>query len=378
MQKCREVVGNRFERGVDGLQIFDPAEEEEIKQSLEILRHLDERFSEFIDTPDYGLKSTTWKDWDRIQTLFDRHIHTSTYSFQIKKIKNCSCVLCTGDTPIIKTQRSDVELPWLPMPTKHADAKDEDFHYKPWDILEQTFEEKPGTGDEPSRFTRKKRGRRLGSKNNNVQKKRRQAKGQAGSVFSYPNMWHESKVRCFVQCSQCSKMRCIYSRYQQTHDEEVWLKRHLEQAYYVCGGNFLEGYHATMGSTGEVTQMYMDERIHCQSPMEKQFYKSSAMLLMHVDQEINAESVCFYCGLECDEMRPPGAQLSAKYTKVFPLCIGCANRGKKHQHGKARTAAQARKRCREVSESNPEDDPLLSGDSSPEDESNEQSDDDEV
>lgn len=102
MQKCREVVVNRFERGVDGLQIFDPAEEEEIKESLEILRHFDERFSEFIDNHEYGLKSTTWKDWDRIQTLFQRHIHISTYSFQIKKIKNCTCILCTGNRPVIK------------------------------------------------------------------------------------------------------------------------------------------------------------------------------------------------------------------------------------------------------------------------------------
>lgn len=77
-------------------------------------------------------------------------------------------------------------------------------------------------------------------------------------------------------------------------------------------------------------------------------------------------------------MSPPGAQLSAKYTKVFPLCIGCADRGKNHQHGKIRTAAQARKRCREVSESDPEDDPLLSADSSTEDESNGQSNNDEV
>ena len=369
MQKCREVVVNRFERGVDGLQIFDPAEEEEIKESLEILRHLDERFSEFIDNHEYGLKSTTWKDWDRIQILFQRHIHISTYSFQIKKMKNCTCILCTGNRPVIKSPRSDLELPWLPMPTKNADAKDEDFHYKPWDVLEQTFEEKPGMGDEPSRLTRRKRGRRLGSKNNNVQKKRRQAKPQAGSVFSYPNMWHESKVRCFVQCTHCSKMRCIYSRYQQSHDEETCLKRHVEQAYYVCGGNFLEGHHGTIGSTGDITQMYMDKRIHCQSPMEKQFYKASAMLLGDVDQKVDCESICFNCGLTCDEMSPPGPQLSAKYTRIFPLCIECANKGEKHQHGKARTAAQARKRSREVSESDPGDDPLVSGDSSTEDES---------
>lgn len=138
--------------------------------------------------------------------------------------------------------------------------------------------------------------------------------------------------------------------------------------------SFLEGRHATMGSTRKVIQMYINERIHCQCPMKKQFYKSSEMPLTHADQEINAESVCFYSGLECDEMSPPGAQLLAKSTKVFPLCIGCANKGKKHQHGEARTTTQTRKCCRAVSESDPEEDPLLSGDSSTEDESNEQSD----
>lgn len=97
------------------------------------------------------------------------------------------------------------------MPTKNADDKDEDFHYKPWDILGLTFEEKSGMGYEPSQLTRRKRGRRPGSMNNDVQKvKQRQSTAQAGGV--YPNMCHESKVKCFVQCSQCSKMKSVYSR----------------------------------------------------------------------------------------------------------------------------------------------------------------------
>lgn len=367
MEKCREVVTKRFEAGVDGLQIFDPATEYEMMKSLEILKRLDERFAEFIKNVEYGLKTTTWKQWDLVQTFFQHHIHVSTYSFQIKKTKNCKCILCTGDSPIIKKSRSDVELPWLPMPTKSIESRDEDFHYKPWDSIEQTFEEKPGDGDEPSKLTRKKRGRKPGSKN--ARKQQRQLKPQAAKAFSYTNMWHESKVRCFVQCSQCNKMRCAYSRYQQTYEEEIWLKRHLEHAYYVCGGDILEGHHGTVGSTGEATHMYMDQRIHCQSPMEKQFYKSSAPLFGHVNQEVNTESVCFYCGLECDQMRPPGGHLTAKYTIIYPLCSECSNKGKSHQHGKARTAAQTKKRSRECSERVPEGEPPISEDSTFDDDS---------
>jgi len=62
-------------------------------------------------------------------------------------------------------------------------------------------------------------------------------------------------------------MRCIFSIYQQTRDGEIWLKGHLEQAYYVCGGNSL-GVHGPIGSTGKVTQMYMDQRVHCQYRMK--------------------------------------------------------------------------------------------------------------
>jgi len=68
-------------------------------------------------------------------------------------------------------------------------------------------------------------------------------------------------------------------------------------------------------------------------------------------------------------MRPPGGHLTVKYTIIYPLCSECSNKGKSHQHGKARTAAQTKKRSRECSERVLEGEPPISEDSTFDDDS---------
>lgn len=211
MEECRILLADRFSR-LENVNIIQPACDKEIVDvSNQFLKIDADHFNGDIS----GLKKTDYFASDLVKELYDNHVKSTPYCFQIMKNPDCKCSLCSNG--VIKDCRTDADkLIWLPLPKRRI-GDENVVQYKPYDEMRGSD---PDPSDQPSLTSSRKRGRKSGSKNK-IGKAEKNKESLCGDV----NRWNASRVRSTVSCAMCDKIRCIFSQYKPSIDDQIELQR---------------------------------------------------------------------------------------------------------------------------------------------------------
>ncbi|WAR00571.1 hypothetical protein MAR_024943 [Mya arenaria] len=110
-------------------------------------------------------------------------------------------------------------------------------------------------------------------------------------------------VRRTIDCSECDKPRCVYSKKSLTLRDSRSL------------GRLLEKYDYTRGSL-ITPEVFVRLQLSCISPIEFAYYASSST---------TKKDICCHCAADNSER---DADLLTKFRVVLPICNACRNDGK--------------------------------------------------
>ena len=121
-----------------------------------------------------------------------------------------------------------------------------------------------------------------------------------------------TKIRDYIKCHSCSKIRCLYSDTQLTLEETEALQIAKESFDYSCGGPIFPEEHPL------ATKIWVHIRISCDSPIEWLYYSS---------RKSGNISICYYCNQDRSLINIP-QELKDRFKLVYPMCEGCQLAGK--------------------------------------------------
>lgn len=122
-----------------------------------------------------------------------------------------------------------------------------------------------------------------------------------------------TRVREFIQCFQCGKMRCLYSERALSAEEKIACQIAIDDWDYNCGSPFVPEDHILYN------RIFVREKISCEMPMELAYYSCR--------KNNNSGDTCYWCGHD-NELAEPPESLKSKYKSLFPCCTLCRNAGK--------------------------------------------------
>ncbi len=134
-------------------------------------------------------------------------------------------------------------------------------------------------------------------------------KTSGGIVLKAASVSHQ-RVRAVVQCSDCLKVRCLYSWRMLTAAQKESLEVLLDSLHYSCGSVVVPVGHSLYGV------VYSDERLLCAAPVSSAFYTAAARL------DEKAE-ICAHCSSEDDLIDITA--LKTQFAVVLPCCRACVN-----------------------------------------------------
>ena len=127
-----------------------------------------------------------------------------------------------------------------------------------------------------------------------------------------PSAQYAKNADTFVQCSECGRWRCLYSKKKLTAQQKICLNVFLEDHDYCCGATFNMDDDAVSG-------IFVNGGLTCNTVMEKPFYNACK------------DIVCFECGSE--------ELVTDKKDNTYPLCSRCVLAGKKYTKKASRKVA---------------------------------------
>src|SRR2546423_5402932 len=119
-----------------------------------------------------------------------------------------------------------------------------------------------------------------------------------------------TKVRGFITCNECSKVRCLFSERQLTEQDELEIQHAIENWFYTCGSAIFSHEHDLFN------KVFVREKIGCKTPMEFTYYSCRKV---HPDR-------CYHCG-STDNLQIKPDLLMETYKSVLPLCTDCQDKG---------------------------------------------------
>ena len=123
-------------------------------------------------------------------------------------------------------------------------------------------------------------------------------------------LYTNTKVRDFIECTECHKVRCIYSEKKLTVQQITDLQFAIETWDYTCGAPVFPENHSLYNV------IFVREKISCQIPMEYSYYSC---------RKAKSER-CYWCGSK-DNLQVKPQNLVDSYQIVYPLCDICCDEG---------------------------------------------------
>ena len=124
-----------------------------------------------------------------------------------------------------------------------------------------------------------------------------------------------TKVRDYIECFQCDKLRCIYSNQALDANEKKELYLVKEEMNYSCGSSLVDKNHEFY------TKVYVHKNITCEIPIELAYYSSNSRQNNHNSQ------ICYWCGVD-GGLVDPSVEKTSNYKFVFPYCCWCLEKEK--------------------------------------------------
>ncbi|CAB4435728.1 unnamed protein product [Rhizophagus irregularis] len=123
-------------------------------------------------------------------------------------------------------------------------------------------------------------------------------------------LYINTKVREFITCNECSKVRCLFSGRQLTEQDGLEIRHAIENWPYTCGSTVFPQDHNLFD------KVFVREKICCKTPMEFTYYSCRKV---HSDR-------CYHCG-STDDLQDKPDSLMEKYKSILSLCAGCQDKG---------------------------------------------------
>ena len=275
VQKAIERRFNRLMYTDRQVLIEMPAAAEDIVKFLKEATKVDPS----IDITNVAPKQSELKSKEKLDRFLDTHCRQRHYSFQIKKCGEDVCPLGLCHPPKLPSEIFS-SLSWLPDPIVDQANQDHYLRYEAVKGQDTTDDMRPSL-QEKSGST--------------------ETQGCDGSMFT------AQRVRSAIQCSECLKPRCLYSKTSLSSGQLNQLSTELEQCEYSCGSPLLppeSSLHA---------MVFVRLALQCSDPVEFSYYSSKLPL----------HGVCCHCG--CNEASKPQEYLQ-KYHTILPICTDCQKR----------------------------------------------------
>ena len=251
-------------------KVFQPAPEDAMGELLKNIPAVDE------DVVRSDLKKNDLNKYPKLSEFLSTHCRCRHYMFSIKKCGE-ACIFGCKPPQLPKEVFDDVYH--LPDPVPEAGGE----HYK---SFETSYSQETKEEYRPSLKDVRKR--------------------DHGMPFS-PSSQYAKNTDTFLQCQQCGRWRCLYSKLKLKVPEKESLSKFIEEHDYVCGATFSNV--EEDDDLNVVNVAFVNGSLTCNSVMEKSFYSSCA------------DIVCFQCGT--DDMVESGV------SDVYPLCRRCQSSGVK-------------------------------------------------
>ena len=278
------------------VKTHEPASAQEIKYFLQQSAKVDDT----IDLENVAPRQGDLENKEQLALFLNTHCRQCHYSFQVRKCGEEVCPLGVCTAPRLPTDVFKA-LAWLPDPVIDQARPD---HYLPYSDVKGS-----DTDDTTHPSLQEKASRN-----------RLEEQGCDSSMFT------AQRVRLTVNCSECGKPRCLYSRTALSTGDQDRLKMELEQFEYSCGSPVLPPESKLHGT------VFVKLAINCSDHVEFAYYSA----------KLNLHGVCCHCGAE-DASKPQA--LLAKYFVVLPICRVRENKASCHAHAKGWNQAQARLSC---------------------------------
>jgi len=120
-----------------------------------------------------------------------------------------------------------------------------------------------------------------------------------------------ARVRDFVFCTSCSKLRCLFSQYALNDSDFELLQMAMETFVYTCGSPIVPEDHPLYN------KIFVRMNLTCNSPIEQVYYSS----------KVEHSQICYYCGEE-ENLVEPSQEILSQFQIVYPLCEVCQEKGK--------------------------------------------------
>ncbi len=280
------LIGGRFQR----MKIKDkniiigvPATTDEIEEQFQHV-HM---FDPLISRKDHSAKSL--RQAASLQEFLKEHSHSSHYVFQVKKCTLSTCHYCVQNPPRLPADEFS-KLSFLPLPLMDESKE----HYQ---VFDSVYGQLPSEIDRPSR-----------SAEPLPEAKQHDSEHKALIVAG--------KVRGCIECTECSKNRCIFSQSVLNIAEELELSRIKESKLYTCGSVlFLPG-------NKYADTIIVREVLTCNSTIEAHYFSSKS---------VSFPPICSHCGLSEETLVDDEEikELKQTYAIVHPICFLCKTEGKK-------------------------------------------------
>ncbi|UZO26953.1 uncharacterized protein OCT59_019163 [Rhizophagus irregularis] len=295
IKRVQQLLEGRTERLVlhnEPIQCYNPADETTIDEFFNIILLIDQTLKISETTSDILSKKT------HLQQFMKTHCRQRQYVFQIKKCGQSSCTICKS-----------VQLPhdvfdsldWLPDPIPSTVDKD---HYAKFQTV---YQSETTEQHRPTLITT-----------------------IANSERASSSILVNTRVREFIQCFQCGRMRCLYSERALSAEDKIACQIAIDNWDYSCGSPLVPEDHILYN------KVFVREKISCETPMELAYYSCRK-------SNVNCD-VCYWCGHD-NELAVPSESLKSKYKSLYPCCNLCRNAGKDiFVRGEIKTNTRAAKR----------------------------------
>ncbi|PKY60343.1 hypothetical protein RhiirA4_483933 [Rhizophagus irregularis] len=274
--RVQQILEGRTERLVlhdEPFQCYGPADKTMIDEFFNIILLID-RTLKISETTSNILSKKT-----QLQQFMKTHCRQRQY---IKKCGQSSCTICQS---VRLPDNIFDSLDWLPDPIPSTMDKD---HYANFQTAYRS-----GTTEQyrPTLMTTMANSERVPS-----------------SIFT------NTRVREFIQCFQCGKIRCLYSERALSAEDKIACQVAIDDWDYSCGSPFVPEDNILYD------KVFVREKINCEMPMELAYYSCRKSNTNNCD-------TCYWCGHDNELVEPPES-LKLKYKSLFPCCTLCRSAGK--------------------------------------------------
>jgi hypothetical protein len=145
------------------------------------------------------------------------------------------------------------------------------------------------------------------------------------------SIFNNNRVREFVECDFCGKIRCIYSMNALKKEQISVLQLKIDDTDFTCE---MEGWIPLSHELKNI--IFIRQSLSCDSPIESGYYSS----------RLKKSPICYYCGKN-NSLVEASDDLLNGYQSVYPLCSNCQLSGHSfHTWGKKKVWESTKKRKR--------------------------------